>query len=47
VVHIETETKNWLQQYVDLARRLGFAATYRYELSTEVVPAATSLVEKP
>jgi hypothetical protein len=46
VVHIETETKNWLQQYVDLARRLGFAATYRYELSTEVVPAATSLVEK-
>jgi len=46
VVHIETEIKNWLQQYVDLARRLGFAATYRYELSTEVVPAATSLVEK-
>lgn len=46
VVHIETETKRWLQQYVDLARKLGFPATYRYELSTEVVPAATSLVEK-
>ncbi|HEK86621.1 MAG TPA: APC family permease [Candidatus Aminicenantes bacterium] len=46
VVHIETETKKWLQQYVDLTRRLGFPAAYRYDLSPEIIPAATSLVEK-
>lgn len=46
VMNIEAETKRWLQQYVDLARKLGFTASYRYELSTEVVPAAISQVEK-
>jgi len=46
VEHIENETKKWLQKYVDLARRLGFSAAYKYDLSPEVIPAATSLVEK-
>ncbi|MCR4408745.1 MAG: APC family permease [Candidatus Saccharicenans sp.] len=46
VVHIETETRKWLQQYVDLARKLGFPAAYKYELSPEIVPAATDLVER-
>lgn len=46
VVHIETETQKWLQQYVDLARKLGFPAAYKYDLSPEIIPAAISLVEK-
>jgi hypothetical protein len=32
-----------LQKYVDLARRLGFAADYRMTVSTDVVEGATLL----
>ncbi|MCX8161276.1 MAG: APC family permease [Candidatus Saccharicenans sp.] len=46
VIHLENETRNWLEKYVNLARRLGFSAAYYYDMNTDVVPAAISLVEK-
>ncbi len=35
-----------LQRYVDLARRLGFAADFRYELGTDVVQTASRACEE-
>ena len=34
-----------LRKYVDLARKLGFAADSRYDLGTDIVQTATRLVE--
>lgn len=39
----KTTTKNDLEKYVDLARRLGLKADYRIEVGTDVVKAATDL----
>ncbi len=46
VTHIEAQTRGWLQKYVDLARKLGFTADCQYDLSPEIIPAATALAEK-
>ncbi len=35
-----------LRKYVDLARRLGFPAEFRYDLGTDIVATASRLVEK-
>ena len=44
--NLEAATKNTLQKYVDLARRLGFAADYRYAVGTDVVETATQLCKE-
>ncbi len=41
--NLEEASKATLQKYVDLARHLGFAASYRYALGTDVVETATKL----
>ena len=46
VAKLEEATKKALAQYVDLARRLGFAAESRYDLGTDIVETASRLVEK-
>ncbi len=40
---LEQSIQNGLEKYVDLARRLGFAADYRMLVGTEVVESATQL----
>jgi len=42
---LESSACDALRKYVDLARKLGFAADFRYELGTDIVPTATRLVE--
>lgn len=42
---LEGSTCEALAKYVDLARRLGFAAESRYELGTDIVQTASRLVE--
>jgi K+ transporter len=37
--------KTSLEKYVDLARRLGFCADYRYDVGTDVVESATALCQ--
>ncbi len=41
--NLEEAAKRTLQQYVDLARHLGFAADYRHAVGTDVVETATQL----
>jgi len=41
--NLEKASRATLQKYVDLARRLGFAAEYRYAVGTDVVETATQL----
>ncbi|MBN2345334.1 MAG: APC family permease [Candidatus Aminicenantes bacterium] len=41
--NLEEAAKATLQRYVDLTRRLGFAADWRYAVGTDVVEAATQL----
>ncbi len=38
-------TGEQLQKYVDLARRLGFAADYRFDLGTDIAETASNLCE--
>jgi amino acid transporter len=44
--NLEEATKKTLQQYVDLARHLGFAAEYRHAVGTDVVETATRLCKE-
>ncbi len=46
VDHVAAHTRHELEQYVDLAHRLGLAADYRTALGTEVVDAAEELCKK-
>jgi len=46
VESLKTSTKEALEKYVDLARRLGLPADYRFEIGTDVVETATHLCEK-
>lgn len=41
LTNLENNTKNSLQNYIDLAHKLGFAADYRYVTGTDVVDCAT------
>ena len=41
--NLENSVKATLQKYVDLTRKLGFAAEYRYAVGTDVVETATEL----
>jgi len=41
----EGSARDSLRKYVDLARRLGFAADFRYDLGTDIVQTASDLVE--
>lgn len=43
LIQHEEATKKALEKYVDYARKLGVAATYRYEIGTDVVDLATQL----
>jgi hypothetical protein len=45
VSHLEGATVEALAKYVDLARRLGFSASSRYELGTDIVETASRVVE--
>ncbi len=42
---LRASTSDGLAKYVDLARRLGFAADYRFDLGTDIVEAASNLCE--
>ncbi len=42
---LEARTVADLRKYVDLARKMGFPAEYRYDLGTDIVLTATGLVE--
>jgi amino acid transporter len=45
VSSLESSTRKALDKYVDLARRMGFAADSRIELGTDIVATASRLVE--
>lgn len=45
IASLTETTKAALSKYVDLARRLGFAADYRFEIGTDIVETATDLIE--
>ena len=42
---LRASTGEYLAKYVDLARRLGFAADYRFDLGTDIVETASHLCE--
>ncbi len=42
---LKRSTGEALQKYVDLARKLGFAADYRFDLGTDIVETASNLCE--
>jgi len=42
---LKESVKASLMQYVDLARRLGFPADYRFDIGTDVIESASSLCE--
>jgi hypothetical protein len=46
VPHLEAATAKELKKYVDLARKLGFPADYRFDLGTDIVATASGLAEK-
>ncbi|GFE58023.1 APC family permease [Geobacter sp. AOG1] len=46
VVALEDSVRKGLERYVDLARRLGFAADYRMEVATDVVESAMHLCKE-
>jgi amino acid transporter len=46
VSSLENSTSDALRKYVDLARRLGFAADFRIELGTDIVQTASEIIEK-
>jgi amino acid transporter len=43
---LENSACDALKRYVDLARRMGFAADFRYDLGTDIVETASRLCEK-
>jgi len=43
---LESSASAALKKYVDLARRMGFAADFRYDLGTDIVETASRLCEK-
>ena len=43
VNQLEESVKQGLEKYVELARKLGFAADYRMEMGTDVVESAMNL----
>jgi hypothetical protein len=45
VAALEYNVKTGLEKYVELARKLGFAADYRMAIGTDVVESATELCE--
>jgi amino acid transporter len=45
VACLEGGTCEALKKYVDLARRMGFAAEFRYELGTDIVQTASRMIE--
>jgi hypothetical protein len=45
VDELKRGTGEALQKYVDLARKLGFAAEYRFDLGTDIVETASNLCE--
>jgi amino acid transporter len=45
VSSLESGVGDSLRKYVELARKLGFAADFRYELGTDVVQTASRLIE--
>ena len=46
VCDLTDSTREALEKYVDLARRLGLPADYRFDIGTDVVESATHLCEK-
>jgi amino acid transporter len=46
VASLEGGTCDALRKYVDLARRLGFTADFRYELGTDIVQTASAIIEQ-
>jgi hypothetical protein len=46
VCDLTDSTREDLEKYVDLARRLGMPADYRFDIGTDVVESATQLCEK-
>ncbi len=46
VCDLTDSTREALEKYVDLARRLGLPADYRFDVGTDVVESATQLCEK-
>jgi amino acid transporter len=46
VGHLQEESARALQKYVDLARKMGFPADFRYDLGTDIVQTASNLVER-
>ncbi len=46
VPKLESSTREALSKYVDLARKLGFPADFRYDLGTDTVETASHLIEK-
>ena len=45
VSSLESSAREALAKYVDLARRLGFPSESRYDLGTDIVQAASGLIE--
>jgi len=45
VSSLETSVGGSLKKYVDLARKLGFAADFKYDLGTDIVQTASRLIE--
>ena len=46
VANLEGGTSEALRKYVDLARRMGFTADFRYELGTDIVQTASDIIVK-
>lgn len=42
---LESQAREALKKYVEMARRLGFPADFRYDLGTDIVQTASKLVE--
>jgi len=45
VSSLEISVRGSLKKYVDLARKLGFAADFKYDLGTDIVQTASRLIE--
>ncbi|MGA2586384.1 MAG: APC family permease [Candidatus Aminicenantales bacterium] len=45
VSNLEGSTSDTLRKYVELARKLGFAADFQYDLGTDIVQTASRLIE--
>jgi amino acid transporter len=45
VSHLKESSREALEKYVDLARRLGYTGGFKYELGTDIVQTASRLIE--